>query len=68
MIDTEEQMQPPSCCAKKDTYAISHRDFLLEILLIICKYLIHNMVSWTMQLQETNWKQKFQKTKMKTSA
>lgn len=28
---------PPCCCAKKDTYAISHRDFLLNNKFLCCK-------------------------------
>ena len=61
MIDTEEQMQPPSCCAKKDTYAIDHRDFLLENLLPNCKVLNINTPKKQKVPKETNWKQKFQK-------
>ena len=40
---------------------LSHHDFLLEILSIFRKYLIHNIVLVEKYAQETNWKQKFQK-------
>ena len=38
-----------------------HHDFLLHNLRIVRKYLIHNLVLVEKHVQETNWKQKFQK-------
>lgn len=46
---------------QEDTVANHHHDILLEILSILHKLLIHNIVYLNKQVQETNWKQKFEK-------
>ena len=59
----------PTCCrAKKDTYAINHRDFLLDKKFLCCKVQNINALRKYKQPKKHNWKQKFQKTKMKTAA
>ena len=60
-IDAEEQMQHPSYCAKKDTYASVIVIFFLRICFWDCNVLIFRTPRKRKQPKETNWKQKIQK-------
>jgi hypothetical protein len=62
-LNTEEERQSLCCGHEEDASTDNHHDLLLEILLLVCKLLIHSVVYSTEQAEETNWKQKFQKPK-----
>lgn len=67
-LHTEEERQGLGSCDKEDAGADNHHDRLLENLLPSCKALNINTPRKQKRPKETNWKQKFQKPKMKTSA
>ena len=49
-------------CDEEDTYPNINHNLLLENLLIVHKWLIHNYIKKTKPVKGTNWEQKFQKT------
>ena len=66
--DTEDERWGHVRGHQGDTHTDGHHDLLLENLLPSCKALNINTPRKQKRPKETNWKQKFQKPKMKTSA